>query len=77
MYEAHTALYGDYLYYMVPHVCSLSRKCKMYRPDLRVVFLHEFSTDSLLSIYFMRIYCLTSSVLGLDDTVGNFEVSNC
>ena len=52
--------------------------------DLRVVFLHGFSTDSplsILGIYFMRGYnaffLFTSSALGLDDTVGNFEVSNC
>ena len=78
------------VYYMVPHVCALSRKCGDYRPDsdmfqdLRVVFLDGFSTNSLLStfgIYLLheRIYChffFTSSALGPDDTVGNFEVSN-
>ena len=49
--------------------------------DLKVVLLHELSTDSRLSI--LGIYLLhertffTSSALGLADTVGNFEVSNC
>ena len=48
--------------------------------DLTVVFLHGFSTDSLLSVFivYFMIHCLLfTSALGLDDTVGNFEVSKC
>ena len=42
---------------------------------LTVLFLHGLS--SVLSVKFMRGYIFTSSALGLDDTVGNFEVSKC
>ena len=62
------------MYYMVPHVCALYRECGEYRPDsdmfqdLRVVFLHGFSMNSLLStfgIYLLheRIYCHFFSLL--------------
>ena len=57
------------------YICSLSRKCEKYTAllqNLRVVFLHEFISLTVFPVLFY-----TSSALGLDDTVGNFEVSNC
>ena len=39
------------------------------------MFLHGFS--SVLSVNFVKGYIFTSSALGMDDTVGNFEVSKC